>query len=106
LFVYIREAHADDEWQMDDNRTDGVVLAQPTDSAGRRDAALSCTASLAMTMPCVVDTMDDAADIAYAAWPERMYVIDTDGKIAYAGRRGPWGFRPDEVRRWLWRNCR
>lgn len=57
-----------------------------------------------MTMPCVVDAMDNRVDVAYAAWPERMVVIDTDGKIAYVGDRGPWGFKPDQVRRWLRQN--
>ena len=81
-----------------------MVFDQPTSLDGRQDVARQCTMSLTMTMPCVVDTMDNQADRAYAAWPERIYIVDTDGKIAFAGKRGPWGFKPDEARRWLRRH--
>jgi len=30
----------------------------------------------------------------YAGWPERLYVIGTNGKITYAGDMGPMGFDP------------
>jgi type I thyroxine 5'-deiodinase len=30
-------------------------------------------------------------------WPDRMYVIDRDGKIAYKSKPGPFGFKPAEV---------
>lgn len=38
-------------------------------------------------------------DIEYdnAAGPDRMYVIDAQGKVAYNGARGPQGFKPDEA---------
>jgi hypothetical protein len=41
--------------------------------------------------------MDNQAEEAYAAWPERLYVIGADGTIAYKGAMGPKGFLPDEV---------
>ncbi len=52
-------------------------------------------------MPCVVDTLDNQVDAAYAGWPERLFVVDADGKIAFAGKQGPWGYKPAEVQRWL-----
>jgi hypothetical protein len=39
--------------------------------------------------------MDDDAEQKYAGWPERLYIIGTDRKIAYAGAMGPMGFDPD-----------
>ncbi len=45
-----------------------------------------------------VDDMDDAVMIAYAAWPERLYLIDTGGQVVYAGGRGPKGFSPQELK--------
>ena len=80
------------------------MFDQPTSLDDRQDVARQCTMSMAITMPCVVDTMDNQVDQAYAAWPERIYIVGTDGKIAYAGHRGPWGFEPDQVRRWLRRH--
>ena len=35
--------------------------------------------------------------MAYAAWPDRLYLIDMEGKVAYAGGIGPSGFKPIEL---------
>jgi hypothetical protein len=34
---------------------------------------------------------------AYSGMPARLYVIDTDGKIAYKGGRGPFGLKVGEM---------
>jgi len=34
--------------------------------------------------------MTNAANDAYSAWPERIYIIDESGRIAYAGGMGPF----------------
>ncbi len=104
LFVYIREAHPDDEWQLDSNREAEVVFAQPTTFADRREIAETCSNELALTMPCVVDDIENTVDSAYAAWPERLFVVDRDGLIAYRGAQGPFGFDPDELDAWLRRH--
>ena len=57
-------------------------------------------------MPCVVDSMDNAFDKAYAAWPERLFVVGVDGKIAYAGGQGPFEFKTEELRQWLDKNLK
>ena len=31
------------------------------------------------------------------ALPDRLYLVGKDGKITYAGGRGPRGFKPDEL---------
>ncbi len=48
-------------------------------------------------MPAIVDRLDDRVNKAYAAQPDRFYLVGKDGKIAFAGARGPAGFRPDEL---------
>jgi hypothetical protein len=40
----------------------------------------------------------------FAAWPERMYVIGTDGKIVYKGKMGPFKFEPKELEEFLKKN--
>lgn len=55
-------------------------------------------------MPCLVDTMQNTVDTAYAGWPERLFVVDKGGRIAYAGDQGPWGFKTDDVAQWLEKN--
>lgn len=105
LFVYIREAHPADEWQLPVNEESDVVFAQPTTFGERREVAETCSAELALTMPCVVDDMDNTVDNAYAAWPERLVVIDRDGNVGYCSKQGPWGFEPAEVEAWLRKNA-
>lgn len=100
-FVYIREAHASDEWQMEDNIKEDVIIAQPREDAEREAAATSCSTRLKISMPVLVDKIDNRVDSLYAGWPERMFVIGRDGKIVYAGKQGPWGFKPEEVADWL-----
>ncbi len=41
--------------------------------------------------------MANTAQKAYAGWPDRLYVIDAEGKVAYKGGPGPGGFRPPEA---------
>jgi hypothetical protein len=38
--------------------------------------------------------MSDTAEKAYHAWPDRIAVVDIDGKLAYYCGQGPWGFDP------------
>ncbi len=48
-------------------------------------------------MPVVVDDMKNSAAKAFAAHPDRLFILTTDGKIAYRGARGPRGFKVDEM---------
>ena len=47
----------------------------------------TCTEKLALSMPVLVDGMDDKVSIAWAGWPDRPYLVGTDGKIAYKGKQ-------------------
>lgn len=97
LMVYVREAHASDEWVTPDNVKDGVARPQPRTDGERRAAAASCLASLGATMPVLVDGVDDAVGRTWGAWPDRMYVLDAEGVVLYRGAPGPFGFLPGEV---------
>ncbi len=101
LQVYIREAHPQDEWQMKSNVRDKVVYAQPQTRAQRIAIASDYIQRLKVSLPFAVDDLDNAANLAYAAWPERLYVIDEGGRIVYRGALGPFGYHPEEVRAWL-----
>ena len=89
------EAHAVDEWQMESNEEEGILVVQQTSLEERIDAARAAAARLQLTMPILVDGMDDAASAAFAAWPERIVVIGRDGRIVYPGAPGPYGFSPE-----------
>lgn len=72
------------------------MLPQPKTDAERCNVAKSCRSQLNVTMPFLVDTIDDKVGTAYSGMPERLYVIDRQGRIAYKGGRGPFGFKPAE----------
>jgi hypothetical protein len=78
-----------------------VVLEQPATPDRRSEVARSCATALRLTMPCVVDDIDNRVDNAYAAWPERLFVVDAGGRIAFASGPGPWGFNPARLAEWL-----
>jgi hypothetical protein len=95
--VYIKEAHPKDEWQVDTNETDSVCYSQPKTAEERQAIVKDFIGRFSYAIPLVVDTMANEAEAAYAAWPERLYVVGADGKIAYKGAMGPSGFDPEEI---------
>ena len=100
-FVYIHEAHPSDGWQVENNRRDGIELRDPRELAERRDVALTCATRLGLTVPVLLDGMDNAVSRAFNAWPERLYVVAGGGRVAYQGGRGPYGFSTTELRDFL-----
>lgn len=101
LTVYVREAHPTDEWQMRSNVKDDVCYAQPKTLEQRLAIANDFTKRFKFALPFGIDDMSNGADNAYSAWPERLYVIDESGHIAYRGGMGPFNYKPAEVRDWL-----
>ena len=99
--VYIQEAHASDGWQMDSNVKDKVVYAYPTSYDERGELAGTCVVRLGIEIPALVDNFDNSTERAYTAWPDRIYVIDRDGRVRYKTGPGPFGFNPRQVRRLL-----
>ena len=95
--VYIREAHPTDGWRMRSNDRVGVALAQPTTQAERNLAASECCQALRLTMPLLVDTIDDEVNRSYSGFPDRLYLIDREGQVIYKGGRGPFGYKPREL---------
>ena len=101
LTVYVREAHPTDEWQMKSNLKDDVCYAQPRTLEQRVTIANDFVKRFKFTLPFGIDDMSNAANDAYAAWPERIYIIDESGRIAYRGGIGPFNYKPEEAREWL-----
>src|SRR5262249_419857 len=97
LGVYVREAHPTDGWHMESNDRAGVKFAQPTNKDERQAIATQCCTALKMTIPLLVDGVDDAVGQAYSGMPDRLYLIDKYGRVAYKGGRGPFGFKPGEL---------
>jgi Ca2+-binding EF-hand superfamily protein len=95
--VYVREAHPSDGWNMEVNEAQGISFAQPKSNTERHNVAQTCQKHLDISVPMLVDTIDDQAGSAYSGMPNRLYVIDTQGKIAFKNARGPFGFYPRQL---------
>ena len=74
-----------------------MKLAQPKTFDKREEIAGSCISDLKLTMPVLVDDMQDTVASAYNAMPDRLFVVGADGRIAYRGARGPRGFDVAEM---------
>lgn len=99
--VYILEAHPSDIWQMRSNVRDSVVFASPKNIEERESLANSCVRKLGIKFPAVIDGFDNTVEKAYTGWPDRLYLIDGNGKLAYKSKPGPFGFHPDELEKAL-----
>jgi len=99
--VYIAEAHPEDEWQMDSNREEKFVFDQPKTFDQRHELAKILVERLKFKMPLAIDSIDNRTDAAFAAWPERIYILDRGGRVIYKGGMGPFGFLPEEAEKAL-----
>jgi hypothetical protein len=99
--VYIQEAHSSDLWQMESNVTQKVVFANPRSLEERESVAGSCVRNLHIEIPALIDTINNSTDTDYTGWPDRLYLIDRDGRVAYKSHPGPFGFHPEEMEPYL-----
>jgi peroxiredoxin len=84
LLIYVREAHPLESGHIPENAELGPIPA-PKDIRERSQLAMTFAADQNIQMPLLVDDMDDSTARHYDSWPERLYVVGLDGKIAYAG---------------------
>ena len=74
------------------------IVEEPLRFEERRAVAGTCSAKLALEpMPMLVDDMENGAERAYEAYPDRLLLVDRDGRVAYRSAPGPFGFKPDEL---------
>ena len=101
LTIYVKEAHPQDEWRIDSNEKEGVCYMQPKTMAERVAIANNFVKKFGYKIPLVIDPIENPANEAYAGWPERFYIVETDGSIVYKGKPGPFGYHPEEIEDWL-----
>lgn len=97
ILVYIREAHPTDGWVHPANEREGIQLRSAT-TAGEKEAhAEMCVRKLDIAFTTVVDDLDYPVEAKYSGWPDRLYLVGRDGRIAWKGQPGPGGFQPKEL---------
>ena len=79
------------------NRAEGIALVDPGTLDERAAAAEACAVRLQTRIPTLLDDVDDAVGSAYGGWPDRLYLIGRDGRVAFQGEVGPEGFQPAEL---------
>ena len=92
------EAHPSDVWQMASNVRDNVIFHSPGDYEGRASLAGTCVRKLGIKFPPLIDGFDNTTEKVYTGWPDRIYLIDVNGRISYKSRPGPFGFKPEELK--------
>jgi hypothetical protein len=96
--VYITEAHPSDVWQMQSNIKDQVVFSTPRTEDERANVAGSCVRKLGIKIPALLDEFGNSTESAYTAWPDRLYLIDASGRVAYKSPPGPFGFKSEDLK--------
>ena len=92
LCVYIKEAHPTDGSQAPSNVDDGILYAQPTTDDERAEIAAACMLRYNFSFPMVLDNMTNEVEANYIAMPERLYVLDADGRVRWKCGLGPHYF--------------
>ena len=57
----------------------------------------ACVRGLKIEIPALLDNLENTTEKAYSAWPDRLYVIDKQGRIAFKSAPGPYGFHPKRM---------
>ena len=96
--VYIQEAHPSDIWQMGSNLREGVIFRNPRTNEERTGVAESCVRKLGIRFPALIDGIDNTVEQLYTGWPDRIYLIDREGRVVFKTAPGPFGFEPDRLR--------
>ena len=100
--VYISEAHA-----IDDRRPVRYAIEKGISEhrtfADRCSVAGRLMSDEQLTIPAIVDTMDNSVAEAYDAHPNRLFLVRKDGLLGVAAKPGPFGWRPalNEAGSWL-----
>lgn len=95
--VYIQEAHPSDIWQQRSNVKEGVVFATPRTAGERVEIAQSCVRTLGIRFPALIDGMDNSVERQYTGWPDRLMLIDIEGRLVFKSAPGPFGFKPSDL---------
>ncbi len=98
-FIYVREAHPTDGRQTASNVRAKILVKSPTTTDERALIASNCISTLGLTMPCLIDNVDNAIQKSYQGWPARACIVNTNGVIEFISAPGPKGMNPTEIRK-------
>jgi len=100
LSVYIQEMHASDSWKYEGN-----IDIKSHRSLSDRISAAEILQSKGLKTNLVCDEMSNESSNAYAAMPERLYVIQNN-KVIFQGGTGPHDYSVSACKDFLEKHCR
>ncbi|PHS03588.1 MAG: hypothetical protein COA78_17645 [Blastopirellula sp.] len=104
ICIYVREAHASDEWALDMNDKLNISYPKPKTIEERIVVASRAKEELMDTDALVyVDSPEkNAVNKAYSAVPIRICVIDANGELVFRSEgSGPFGYKPEDLATFL-----
>ena len=78
-----------------------VLFRNPQSLDERSSVATTCVRKLGIEFPALVDDLSNSTERAYTGWPDRLYLIDPSGRVAYKSDPGPFGFDPKQLEKEL-----
>jgi hypothetical protein len=82
---------------MESNIKEKIIFATPKNEEERAFIAGACVRKLGIKIPAVLDEFGNSTEKAYTGWPDRIYLIDASGRVAYKSKPGPFGFKSKEL---------
>jgi type I thyroxine 5'-deiodinase len=52
---------------------------------------------LGIRFPALIDGIDNSVEQLYTGWPDRLMLIDREGRLVYKSEPGPFGFEPSQL---------
>ncbi|MBV9302745.1 MAG: deiodinase [Acidobacteriaceae bacterium] len=86
---------------MESNVKEGVLFRNPTTNSEREHVADSCVRKLHIAFPALIDSIDNHVEKAYTGWPDRLFLVGTDGRVRFKSEPGPFGFNPTNLEKAL-----
>lgn len=93
--VYVREAHPSDGWASKNNAEAGIDFNQPTSPDERATVAKAMINAVDFAMPVILDEISNKFAERYGALPNRLYLLNEEGRIVYGGGIGPHAYDPE-----------
>ncbi|KAG2379117.1 hypothetical protein C9374_007755 [Naegleria lovaniensis] len=91
LTIYIKEAHACDEWKLGDK----ICIQQHKTIEERLDATKQMMQSLDFHIPTAVDGIEDGFEKMFSVWPERYILLENNNaKLVHVSQPEAYGHNP------------
>jgi len=109
LNIYLDEAHAEDQWALDSNKSQGICFKQTSTIDTRREVATKFVEAMKRILPIDIpmfidDPVSKTMQNEYEALPERLVLLDTSKSgypVVFFSMQGPFQYDVQDLMRFL-----